>query len=330
MPPETGADARLCRVAVLRHAEGRFGGLEPRHAAQIEGVDPCVRAVWVTDRATWLDEVPDAEVILGFRPLRDAAVRARSLRWVHAPGAGVENLCQDVAGTEIIVTNSHIHGDVIAEHVFGLILAHTRRHREAFRYQEARRWAHHHLQGEVLAGRTIGILGLGTIGTAVARRAAAFGMRVWGTKRTPAPVPGVERVWPPDGLDEVLRAADVLVVTLPFTHETRGLLGTRELALLPRGAFVVNVGRGGLIDETALADALRDGRVAGAGLDVFADEPLPESSPLWALPPMIITPHVAGTFPGYMDRIIPLFCENLRRYLAGQPLRNVVDPARGY
>jgi phosphoglycerate dehydrogenase-like enzyme len=310
-------------VAVLR-------SLEERHAAEIEAADPRVRVARVTGRATWLEEAPEAEVILGFRPLRDAARRARRLRWVHAVGAGVENLCQDVAGTEIIVTNNHVHGDGIAEHVFALVLAHLRRLREVFTCQEARRWAQDELVGEVLAGRTMGIAGLGTIGRHVARRAAAFGMRVWGTKRRPEPVEGVERVLPPDGLPAVLREAHVLVLTLPLTPATRGVLGPREVRLLPRGAFVVNVGRGGLVDETALIAALAEGHVAGAGLDVFADEPLPPESPLWGLPGVIVTPHVAGNFPGYMDRIVPVFCENLRRYLAGQPLVNVVDPAVGY
>ena len=121
-----------------------------------------------------------------------------------------------------------------------------------------------------------------------------------------------------------------LVIALPLTSATRGIVGARELAALPEGAFLVNIGRGGLVDEAALLAALRAGRLGGAGLDVFDTEPLPADSPLWAAPRLIITPHVAGDFPGYMDRIIPHFCENLRRYLGGQPLLNVVDPILGY
>jgi phosphoglycerate dehydrogenase-like enzyme len=317
-------DAQPCVVAVLKE-------VDRRHIAHIEAVDPRVRVVPVTSRSMWLEEAPDAEVIFGFRPLREGALRAQNLRWVHAVGAGVENLCQDVMGTEITVTNIHVHGDAISEHIFGMILAHTRRLRDAFTYQGERRWGHRGLDdAEVLSGRMMGVLGLGTLGKAVASRAAAFGMRVYATKRTPVPVPGVERVWPPDGLDEVLRVADVLVLTLPLTRETRRLIGARELALLPRGAFVVNVGRGDLLDEAALVAAVREGRLGGAGLDVFEEEPLPETSPLWGLPTVIVTPHVAGSFRGYMDRTVPMFCDNLRRYLAGQPLVNVVDPARGY
>jgi phosphoglycerate dehydrogenase-like enzyme len=176
----------------------------------------------------------------------------------------------------------------------------------------------------------MGILGLGTIGAQVARRAVSFGMRVVGTKRQPTPLPGVDRVWPPEGIDHVLREASVLVLTLPLTPATREVLGAREIALLPKGAFVVNIARGGLVNEPALISALRSGHLAGAGLDVFAEEPLPPDSPLWTMPGVMITPHVAGDSPGYMDGMIPLFCENLGRYLAGHALENVVDPARGY
>jgi len=324
MPPEArNTGDRRCVVAVLK-------SLDDRHAARIEAVDQRVRVIQVADRATWLEEAPDAEIIMGFRPLRNGAVRSRHLRWVHALGAGVEDLCEDVAGTEILVTNSHVHGGAIADHVFAFILAHTRRMREAYDFQTARRWVRQELLGTPLAGRTIGILGLGAIGVEVARRAVAFGMRVVGTKRHPAPIPGVDRVWPPEGTDAVLREASILALTLPLTSATRGILGAREIALLPAGAFVVNIARGDLVDQPALVAALQSGRLSGAGLDVFTEEPLPPDSPMWTVPRLMITPHVAGDFPEYMDRMMPLFCENLRRYLAGRPLENVVDPALGY
>src|SRR5437588_367102 len=168
MPPEPAA-GRPCVVAVLRT-------VRDRHVAAIEAVDPKVRVVRVTDRTTWREEAPETEVIMGFRPLRDGALGSRHLRWVQALGAGVENLCQDVAGTDIRVTNNHVHGDAIADHVFGFVLTHTRRLWEARDCQAARRWVHDELRGAVLAGRTMGILGLGTIGAQVARPAAALGM----------------------------------------------------------------------------------------------------------------------------------------------------------
>jgi phosphoglycerate dehydrogenase-like enzyme len=342
MPPEgprtETSDRRIAAgrvlVAALIQRPGRTeADAAPAdvHTAAIEAVDPRVRLVRVGDRAHWLDEAPEAEVIVGFRPLRAGATRARHLRWVHSLGAGVENLCRDVAGTDIIVTNSHMHGDVIAEHVMALALAHARRLPLALARQAEGRWTRDGVVGTVLRGRTMGIVGLGTIGTELARRAAAFGMRVWGVRRSGGtPSREVERVVARDGLDEVLRVADYLALTLPFTAETRGLVGARELALLPRGAFVINVGRGGLVDEEALAEAIEAGRLGGAGLDVFAEEPLPPSSPLWRLPGVVITPHVGGSSPGFLDRAVPFFCENLRRYLTGEPLVSRVDVTRGY
>jgi len=323
MPPEAAVPGGPVIVAVSKDLDGRF-------VAAIEMVDPRVRVARVSDRKSWLVEAPEAEIILAFRPLRDGVLRSRHLRWVHALGAGVENLSQDVAGTDVIISNNHLHGDAIGDHVFALVLAHTRRMPAAYQCQHARRWVHGELVGTILAGATMGILGLGTIGSAVARRARAFGMRVVGTKRRPAPVEGVEEVLPPERTDAVLREATVLVVSLPLTRETRGIMGAREIDLLPPGGFLVNVGRGGLVDEDALVAALRRGHLAGAGLDVFAQEPLPADSPLWMAPGMIITPHVSGDQPGYMARVTAIFCENLRRYIAGQPLLNVVDPALGY
>lgn len=320
-------------VAALAQKPGRTEAdvaPDADQAAAIEAVDPRVHLVRVSDRGHWLEEARAAEVIVGFRPLREAALRAAALRWVHSTGAGVENLCRDVAGTDIIVTNSHVHGDVISEHVMAFVLAHGRRLPAAMARQAEGRWTRDGAVGTVLRGRTMGILGLGTIGTELARRAAAFGMRVWGVRRSGAAVPGVDRVVGPQAIDEVLRVADVLAITLPLTPETRGLVAARELALLPRGAFVVNVGRGGLVDEAALAAAIQSGHLAGAGLDVFEQEPLPPTSPLWHLPGVIITPHVGGSSPGFLERAVPFFCENLRRYIAGEPLLNRVDVARGY
>ncbi|MGH7753052.1 MAG: NAD(P)-dependent oxidoreductase, partial [Gemmatimonadales bacterium] len=163
-----------------------------------------------------------------------------------------------------------------------------------------------------------------------AAKAAAQGKRVIGTKRRPATLPGVERVLGPDGLDEVLSASDVLVIILPLTAETHGVIGARELALMKPTAFLINVARGAIVHEDALIAALSAGALAGAGLDVFEREPLPQDSPLFGMEQVIMTPHVSGAVPGYYDRAIPLFCENLRRYRAGEPLLNVVDFARGY
>src|SRR3990172_212047 len=200
----------------------------------------------------------------------------------------------------------------------------------ATRNQMTHRWDRASVIGEELWGKTVGILGLGSIGREVAARCRAFGMRVIGTKRTPAAVPHVDQVLPPDGLDEVLRAADYLVIILPLTEQTRGLIGARELGLMKPTAYLINVARGAIVQEAALIAALRTGRLRGAGLDVFEREPLPQDSPLWEMEQVILTPHVSGAVPDYYDRALPLFCENLSRFLTGAPLLNMVDKRQGY
>jgi phosphoglycerate dehydrogenase-like enzyme len=212
----------------------------------------------------------------------------------------------------------------------GVILAFSRRLHVAVRSQIARKWDRRGTIGEEVAGQVVGVLGLGTIGRALAVRAAAFDMRVIGTKRTPAAIPHVEKVLAPEGTDQVLREADYLVIALPLTPATEGLIDSRALSLMKPTAVLINVGRGRVVKEDALIDALRRGVIAGAGLDVFEREPVPGDSPLYEMENVIMTPHIAGASRTYFDRVIPFFCENLRRYLDGRQLLNVVDPARGY
>jgi phosphoglycerate dehydrogenase-like enzyme len=179
-------------------------------------------------------------------------------------------------------------------------------------------------------GRTLGILGLGAIGEALAVRAAALGMRVIGTQRAPKPHPAVECVEPPERTDLVLAESDVVVLLLPLTAETRGLLSRERLARMKPGALLVNLARGGIVDEDALVEALREGRLAGAAFDVFATEPLPAESPLWDAPNLWITPHMAGGFPEILDETTRLFAENVARLERGEPVRNAIDRERGY
>jgi phosphoglycerate dehydrogenase-like enzyme len=200
----------------------------------------------------------------------------------------------------------------------------------AVRLQLAHRWDHAAVAGDELRGRTLGILGLGAIGRDIARAAAAFDLNVIGIKRHPEPAVGVARVLPPEGLHEVLREADYLLVALPLTGATRGLIGEAEFAAMKSSAILINIGRGAIVDEAALIAALRDGRIAGAGLDVFMEEPLPPDSPFYEMPNVIVTPHVAGSTPRYFDRVTALLIENLRRFLKQEPLHNVVDKELGY
>ncbi len=303
-----------------------------QHIDQIRAAAPGARIERSLDRARLLELAPQADVIVGWNVPRDVVQRAARLRWIHSTAAGVDQLLYpEVTERGILLTGSSgIHATSISEHVLALALAHSRRLPQAIRHQVARRWDRSSTIGWELAGQTMGILGLGAIGQALAARAAALGMRVIGTKRTPGVLPGVERVFGPDGLDEVLAASDVLVIILPLTEQTRGLIGARELALMKPSAFLINVARGAIVQEEALIAALSAGALAGAGLDVFEREPLPQDSPLFGMEQVIMTPHVSGAMPGYYDRVIPLFCENVRRYRAGEPLLNVVDFARGY
>lgn len=303
-----------------------------RHVRLIQEVDPRVRVLCTTDRERARQLAPQAEVIVGWQIPEPVRAEARRLRWVHAAAAGVDALLfpEVMAGQVVLTSSVGAHTVALPEHVMAVILLFSRRLHVALRNQQARRWDRQAVLGEELAGKVLGILGLGAIGSALAVRAAAFDMRVIGTKRVPAPVPGVERVYGPEATDEVLRAADYVVILLPLTRQTRGLIDARRLRLMKPTAVLVNVGRGPIVQEAALIEALREGWIAGAALDVFEREPLPADSPLWTMEQVVITPHVSGASPGYFDRVIPLFCDNLRRYLAGAPLVNRVDPARGY
>jgi len=308
-----------------------FAHLDPAHIAQIEQVDPRIRVVTAPDLGRALEVAPQAEVMVGWNVPREAVQRARRLRWIHSTAAGVDQLLHpEVVQREILVTSSSGIHQPLVEHVFALVLALTRRLHVAIRNQAKGRWARREAVGGEVRGKTMGVLGLGTIGAEIAEKAAAFGMRTIGTKRRPGPVPHVDRVYPPEGLPEVLAASDVVVIALPLTPETRHLIGAEELRTMKPSAFLINIGRGPIVDEAALIRALQEGWIAGAGLDVFEREPLPADSPLWTMEQVIITPHVSGAWPGYLDAAVPLFCDNLRRYLEGVPLRNLVDKAQGY
>jgi len=282
--------------------------------------------------------LPEAEVLFAWGLARRHVQEARALRWLHTPLAGVDRVLNpELLGTPIRVTSSRgVNTVAVAEHAIGLILVLTRGIADAVRAQGESRWTQDALYGrrpplDTLEGKLLGVLGLGDIGRALAERGRALGMRVWGMTRTLRPKPqGVERMLAAGKQDLLVREADVLALCLPLTPATTGIIGERELRRMKPSSILVNVGRGALVQESALARALREGWIAGAGLDVFASEPLPPASPLWTMPQVVITPHVAGTHPRYMALAADLFLENLRRYLASQPLLNEVDKTAGY
>lgn len=286
-----------------------------------------------------VEAVRGAEVYVGYGLARELFRAGEgTLRWAHSGSAGVGGaLYPEMVRSDIVLTNSAgIHAEPIADTVLAMVLHFARGLDFAVRAQAERRWCKECFESADAPVReadelTVGILGLGGIGRAVARRSAALGMRVLAARRRESPAPaGVELLHGEGALDRLLERSDVLVVTVPETAATRGMIGRRELALLPRGAVVVNVARGRVLDEEALVDALRRGRLRGAGLDVFVREPLPPDSPLWGLPNVLVTPHVSGTSHRFWRREADLIVDNLRRYVAGEPLRNVVDKAQGY
>ncbi len=278
------------------------------------------------------ETVADAEVLCvwDFRGqrLRHVWPRAGRLRWVHAASAGVDAVVfPELAASDVMVTNTRgVLDDVMAEWVLGVMLVFTKDLHTTFDLQRQRRW--HHRDSERLAGRRVLVVGAGSIGRAVARLCRAAGTRVDGVARAPRPDdPDFGRVVGRDELRTALSTADFVVVCAPHTVETDGMIGAPELAALPPGARLVNVGRGPVVEEAALLDALRSGRLAGAALDVFAEEPLPADHPFWGMDQVIVSPHMAGDFVGWEREFSSVFLENFRRWTGGEPLLNVVDKA---
>jgi phosphoglycerate dehydrogenase-like enzyme len=255
-------------------------------------------------------------------------------RWVHTASAGVDRLTfPALLGSPAVLTNSRgVFDTPMAEYVLGLVIAMAKDLPGTIAGQARRQWRHR--ETEPVAGRCAVVVGSGPIGRAIARLLGAVGMRVRLVGRTRrCPVPGDPAPVLVHGIDELpglLPSADDLVLAAPLTDRTRGLVDATALAQLRPGARVINVGRGGLVVEDDLVAALRDGHVAGAALDVFAIEPLPPDSPLWTLPGVIVSPHMSGDITGWRTALVDLFAENLERYRAGEPLRNVVDKTLGY
>jgi phosphoglycerate dehydrogenase-like enzyme len=285
--------------------------------------------------AEQLAEIPDAEVFCG--PLTPELFRAaRNLRWVHYPGTGVDWLASvpEFVRSDVVLTNARgPHAEPMADHVFAMILSLTHHLRELTADQAARHWEErkYHDRMVEIHGKTMGIFALGGIGRAVARRAAGFGMRVVGVDARPEVRPhGVDEIWGPDRLDDLLRQSDFFVVAAPLTDQTRGAIDRHRIGLLRPGSYFIVISRGGIVDEAALADALEAGHLAGAGLDVVANEPLSPDSRLWSIPNLILSPHVSAYTPAMLEGRRRIFRENLRRYLAGEGLLDVCDKVAGY
>ncbi len=299
-----------------------------------------------TPRAV-LEEIGEADVFFGFGIGRDAFLASRQLRWIHSAAAGVGgSLFTEMRESDVLLTNSAgIYAEPMADHAMAMILYFARGLDGAVAGSAVREWRREAIAGPdgpltEVSGAVVGIVGYGGIGRAVGRRATALGMRVRATRRrVPTPRNGSSQRTPPadaegttgpDGLDELLAESDYVVLTVPETPETVGLIGVPELARMRDSAVLINIARGRILDEEALADALRSGRLRGAGLDVFREEPLPPDSLLWELDNALLTPHIGGTSPRFWERQTDLMVRNVRHFLAGRPLENLVDKETGY
>ena len=310
-----------------RQYVGRLASQFPQH-----------RFVDVWDRYALRTALPDAEAAFAAYLDHDLVPRLTGLRWVQAPAVGVGHiLSEELLASSIVLTSARgIRARAIAEHILAVTLALARQIPAAVRCQFAHDWPADGLLAEAgirtLGGAQLGIIGLGAIGSELSQLAAAFGMRVVAVRKhldRPAPT-FVAELLPPERLPQLLSTSDIVVLSAPLTAETSGLIGREALSKMKRGALLVNIARGQLLDEAAVVEALEDGRLGGAALDVFAAEPLDRASRFWDLPNVIVTPHVSGAMGDYWTPLVDLFAENLRRFESGKPLLNVVDKRAGY
>ena len=302
----------------------RFPAVEIVHWNSYEGAEAHLR---------------DSEVVFTISFNANQLAASKQLRWIHSPTAAVHQfMFPEFVNSDVVLTNSsEIHGAVVAEHVLAFMFALSRKIPQSTLLQQKKVWGQEDIwnigpRPRELAGSTLGLIGFGSIGMRVGRIASAIGMRVIVQRQHPekGKPQGVDAVFGPDEVDHLLAQSDFVVIAAPVTPATVGLISAARLAIMKPNAYLINVGRGPQIDEVALADALRNHRIAGAALDVFEEEPLPADSPLWALDNLLITPHTGGITEKAWQRHYELFSENLRRYLAHEPLLYQVDKRQGY
>jgi phosphoglycerate dehydrogenase-like enzyme len=300
---------------------------------------PELEVVQLPDYSGVSEQIRDADAALAWSLRPEQFRAARKLRWIHSTAAAVHQLIfPELVASNVVLTNSRsVHGPVVAEQAIALMFAVARKIPAAVRFQQRhvwgqeQMWLHGPMPGE-LQGATLGLIGLGSIGREIARRAAGLGMHVLAVREHPerGGAEGVIAVYGPGQLTELLAASDYVVLAAPVTPSTRGLMDSKRLAQMRSTACLVNVGRGVLVDEAALAEALRQKKIAAAALDVLEKEPLPPNSPLWDMENVLITPHTGSVTPRLWERQYGLISENVRRFLAGEPLLGVVDKSTGY
>jgi phosphoglycerate dehydrogenase-like enzyme len=306
-------------------------GVEPATAHSYPGdVEPALQGDELHEA------LAEAEVLFTFRFPDEWVDQCASLKWVQLASAGADHILRggllDRRPNVVLTTASGIHEVPISEHILALILHFSRKLHVAVRGQARHIWEDY--QADEACGKTVCLIGYGPIARRTAALCSALGMRVLCVRASiPAQEAGdgpIERFFPLRDLNAALADSHYVVVAAPRTPHSEGMIGRAQFEAMKPQAILINISRGALVDEQALIEALREGRIAGAGLDVFQEEPLPEHSPLWDMSNVLITPHKAGSTPHYGRRVTDLFCDNLSRYLRGQPLNNMVDPKRGY
>ena len=308
--------------------------VKEKHLEKIRNIDKNIKVTAVSspNKQEITKQLIDADIIAGSPWVIPSIKEAKKLKWIHAFSAGVEKvLTPEVVKSKVMVSNSSgIHAVPIAEHVIGFMLIFTRKFYDTFRKQQQKIWSRNQYLTE-LRDKTVLVVGLGHIGTEITRLSNCLGAEAIAVKQNIKNKPDfVSKVYTVNKLESVLPKADFVVLCLPLTRDTHHLFGMKKFKLMKKSGVIINIGRGGLINEKELIKALEDKVIGGAGLDVTEEEPLSEKSRLWEMENVVLTPHHSGWSEKYMDRAIDLFCINLKAYLRRKKLPNLVDKTRGY
>jgi phosphoglycerate dehydrogenase-like enzyme len=327
------------KILILPYTRGSFWNAPPWFSERLRREFPQIEVVQLGDFDQVEKQIRDAEIVVTWSLRPEQFNAATKLCWIHSPAAAVHQLMfPELIKSDVILTNGReVHGATVAEHVIALIFALAKKLPLSMRCQEKHVWGQNRVwesqpQPREVAGATLGLIGLGSIGTEVAKRASALGMRVVAVRnRVGAEKPdNVEQVYASPDIESMLSQSDYVVLAAPLTSSTTGIINAARLSSMKADGYLINVSRGQLVDESALTEALRSRKIAGAALDVFEKEPLPPESPLWDLENLLITPHTAGFTEKLWDNHYAFFTDNLRRYLGQQPLVAIVDKSRGY
>ncbi len=322
------------KILNIRHRNANaFLKITEKHIQQIKSRFPQVSIALVEDQKEEIDkELTDTEIIITVSMHNIDFKKATKLKWIHLTSAGADRLPEEVMDSDIIATNSSgVHPFPIAEHVIGFMLMLERKLYLLGKFQSEKKWARDNLHTvDELHGKTIGIIGLGRIGKEIAKLSKAFNTKVIAVVRHPREEEYVDELLMQKDLDKALKLSDHVVVCLPHTKETHHLFDYDKFSKMKKSAYFINIGRGKVVNEKDLIRALKENVIAGAALDVFEEEPLPESSPLWDMENVIISPHYSGWTPHYMDRVTEIFCENLAAYTQNKKLPNEINKNLGY